>query len=106
MKIYAHSESEFNAHLKESISIWRRFFPTAFVYSKFGKRSSILSYVFASKQSNAEVTVPHSCMPESNFTSFTFWSTEAHKLLNELNSFGMTDPIGFFPQFYCSFLEI
>lgn len=46
------------------------------------------------------VTLPHSCMPEPKFPSFAFWSSEVHKLLNELDSFGCTDPIGFFPQFY------
>lgn len=65
-----------------------------------------LSVMHLLANNNAEVTLPHSCIPEYNFTSFTFWSTEVHMLLNELDSFSGTNPIGFFPQFHCSFLEL
>ena len=56
--------------------------------------------VFDSKQSNDSLTMPQSCFPEAELTTFAFCSGEVKKLLLEFDPYGGAAPDGFFPLFF------
>ena len=56
--------------------------------------------VFHSKQSNDCLTMPQSCFPEAELTTFAFRSGEVKKLLLELDPYGGAGPDGIFPLFF------
>ena len=64
------------------------------------EKANLLSSVFDSKQSDSEVTLPHSCVPEPKLKSFAFRSSEVKTLLDELDSYGSAHQRGFFPLFF------
>ena len=52
------------------------------------------------KQSNNSLSMPQSCFPEAQLSTFTFRSGEAKKLLLELDSYGGAGPDIIFPLFF------
>ena len=60
----------------------------------------IFADVFDSKQSNNSLTMPISCFPEAELTTFAFRSGEVKKLLLELDPYGGAGSDGIFPLFF------
>ena len=64
------------------------------------RRQPFFSDAFDSKQSNDSLTMPQSCFPEAELTTFAFRSGEVKKLLLELDPYGGVGPDGIFPLFF------
>ena len=64
------------------------------------EKAALFADVFDSKQSNASLTMPQSCFPEAELTTFSFRSGEVKKLLLELDPYGSAGPDGIFPLFF------
>ena len=64
------------------------------------EKAAIFAAMFVSKQSNASLTMPQSCFPEAELTTFAFRSREVKKLLLELNPYGGAGPDSIFPLFF------
>ena len=63
------------------------------------KKASLLMGVFDAKQSRNIIELPPTCHPEPVFCGFAFRSKVILHILSKLDSFGGTDPLGFFPLF-------
>ena len=63
------------------------------------EKAALFADVFDSKQSNDSLTMPQSCFPEAELTTFAFCS-EVKKLLLELDPYGGAGPDGIFPLFF------
>ena len=61
------------------------------------EKAALLADVFESKQSNGSLTMPQSCFPEVELTTFAFRSGEVKKLLLELDPYGGAGPDSIFP---------
>ena len=121
-RTYSRAQDEYNEHLKNVLigtsqphSWW-----SALKQSLFGMDSSLpplsctdgsichnskdkanlLASVFNSKQSDEEFDLPPSCPQDIKLHSIAFKSSEILRYLNELDSFGGCDPLGFLPLFY------
>ena len=64
------------------------------------EKAALFADVFDSKQSNDSLTMPQSCFPEAELTTFAFRSGEVKKLLIELEPYGGAGPDGIFPLFF------
>ena len=64
------------------------------------EKAALFADVFDSKQSNDSLTMPQSCFPEAELTTFAFRSGEVKKLLLELDPYGGAGPDGIFPLFF------
>ena len=64
------------------------------------EKAALFADVFDSKQSNDSLTMPQSCFPEAELTTFAFRFGEVKKLLLELDSYGGAGPDGIFPLFF------
>ena len=64
------------------------------------RRQPFFTDVFDIKQSNNSLTVPQSCFPEAELTTFAFRSGEVKKLLLELDPYGGAEPNDIFPLFF------
>ena len=64
------------------------------------EKAALFAYVFDGKQSNDSLSMPQSCFPEAELTTFAFRSGEVKKLLLELDPYGGTGPDGIFPLFF------
>ena len=64
------------------------------------EKAALFADVFDGKQSNDFLTMPQSCFPEAELTSFAFCSGEVNKLLLELDPYGGAGPDGIFPLFF------
>ena len=64
------------------------------------EKAALFADVFDSKQSNDSLTMPQSCFPEAEMTTFAFRSGEVKKLLLELDPYGGAGPDGIFPLFF------
>ena len=62
--------------------------------------AEIFSAEFQKKQSDQDISLPSSCFPNPEFTYFAFKSSELKYYLNNLDSFGGTDPNDLFPLFF------
>ena len=62
--------------------------------------TALFADVFDSKQSNDCLTMPESCFPEAELTTFAFCSGEVKKLLLKLDPYGGAGPAGIFPLFF------
>ena len=62
-------------------------------------KADLLSDHFDSKQSMEAVDLPLTCYPSPSLTTFAFRSSEARRLLLDLDPYGVTDPLGMFPLF-------
>ena len=62
-------------------------------------KADLLSDHFDSKQSWEAVDLPFTCHPSPSLTTFVFRSSEARRLLLDLDPYGGTDPLGMFPLF-------
>ena len=121
-RMYSLAQSDYNSHLKTVLagasqphSWW-----SALKQSLFGVDSSLpplsksdgsishsskdkadlLASLFNSKQCSDEVVLPSSCFPSVKMSSAAFKSSELVKYLNDLDSFGGCDPLGFLPVFF------
>ena len=70
------------------------------VCSNSKDKAELLATVFNDKQSNQEVQLPQSCDPPILLSSLAFKSSEILSYLNDLDSYGGCDPLGFLPLFY------
>ena len=61
------------------------------------EKAALFADVFDGKQSNDSLSMPQSCFPEAELTTFAFRSGEVKKLLLELDPYGGTGPDGIFP---------
>ena len=64
------------------------------------KKAELLMDSFNAKQSNNIINLPPTCHPNPVFCKFAFRSKQVFNLLCNLDSYGGTDPLGFFPLFY------
>ena len=64
------------------------------------EKAELLNRHFDSKQCRDGVLLSPTCHPMPQLSSFAFRSSEVKGLLRNLNSYGGTDPLGFFPLFY------
>ena len=64
------------------------------------EKAELLANVFDSKQNRESVNLPPSCFPEPKLTTIAFRSRTVKKFLMDLDTFGGTDPNGFFPLFF------
>ena len=64
------------------------------------EKAALFAYVLDSKQSNDSLTMPQSCFPEAELTTFAFCSGEVKKLLLELDHYGGAGPDDIFPLFF------
>ena len=62
-------------------------------------KADLLSDYFDSKQSREAVDLQLTCHPSPSLTNFAFKSSEARRLLLDLDPYGGTDPLGMFPPF-------
>ena len=62
-------------------------------------KADLLSEHFDSKQSREAVDLPLSCHPSPSFTTVAFRSSEARRLLLDLDPYGGNDPLCMFPLF-------
>ena len=60
-------------------------------------KAVLFADVFDGKQSNSSLTMPQSCFPEAELTTFVFSSGEVKKLLLELDPYGGAAPYGILP---------
>ncbi|KAI3381869.1 hypothetical protein SNEBB_010891 [Seison nebaliae] len=77
----------------------------ALVANSKDKAELLLSH-FEAKQSRNIVNTPLTCHPEPSFTKFAFRSKEVRSLLNDLDEYGGTDPVGMFPLFLKKIADI
>lgn len=63
------------------------------------RKAIILSRIFINKQSDQELSLPLTCFQRPSLSSVAFRSSEVKRYLLDLDSFGGTDPDGFFPLF-------
>ena len=61
------------------------------------EKAALFADVF---DSNDSLTMPHSCFPEAELTTFAFRSGEVKKLLLELDPYGGAQPDDIFPSFF------
>ena len=121
-EIYKIAEREYHAHLKDILlgasqphTWW-----SALKQSLFGVDSSLpplqredgsfsydpaekadlLAHAFAKKQCVDNITLPTTCFPEVGLSNLAFRSSELVSLLNDLDTYGGCDPLGFLPVFY------
>ena len=59
--------------------------------------------LFDGKQGNDSLSMPQSCFPEAELTTFAFYSGEVKKILLEHDPYGGTGPDGIFPFFFFFF---
>ena len=64
------------------------------------EKAALFADVFDRKQSNDSLTMPQSCFPEAELTTFAFRSGEVKKLLLELDPYGGAGLDGIFPLFF------
>ena len=64
------------------------------------EKAALFADVFDSTQSNDSLTMPQSCFPAAELTTFAFRSGEVKKLLLELDPYGGAGPDGIFPLFF------
>ena len=64
------------------------------------EKADLFSVVFDGKQNNDSLTMPQSCFPEADLTTFAFCSGEVKKLLLELDPYGGAGSDGIFPLFF------
>ena len=64
------------------------------------KKAKLLKESFNAKQSRNVLNLPPTCHPKPAFCKFAFRSRSLFNLLNQLDSYGGTDPLGFSPLFY------
>ena len=64
------------------------------------EKAALFADVFDGKQSNDSLSMPQSCFPEAELTTFAFCSGEVKKLLLELDPYGGTGPDDIFPLFF------
>ena len=64
------------------------------------RKATLLSNTFISKQRDQELMLPLTCFPSPKLNSVAFKSTELKNYLLDLDSYGGTDPDGFFPLFF------
>lgn len=64
------------------------------------KKANLLSDTFLNKQRAQELSLPLTCFPSPKLVSVAFKSTELKNYLLELDTYGGTDPDGFFPLFF------
>ena len=121
-RTYSEAQRSHNEHLKNTLSgasqshVWW----SALKQSLFGVDSSLPSLVcndgslchypadkakllaesFNRKQSDSDVPLPPTCFPDVKFGKFAFRSSELVTLLNDLDSYGSCDPLGFIPLFF------
>ena len=62
-------------------------------------KADILLANFDRKQSRDPVDLPSTCHPSPSLTTFAFRLREVKRLLLDLDSYGVTDPLGMFPLF-------
>ena len=60
-------------------------------------KADMMSAHFDGKQSMDPVDLPSTCHPSSSLTTFAFRSREVKRLLQDLDSYSGTDPLGMFP---------
>ena len=65
-------------------------------------KADLFSSHFRSKQSQEDVDLPLACSSQPVLCSVAFRSSEVESLLCDLDSFGGSDPLGFFPLFFKS----
>ena len=63
-------------------------------------KADLLCNIFNEKQSSQELPLPPSCAPPIQLRSLAFRSSELLTYLNDLDTFGGCDPLGFLPIFY------
>ena len=63
-------------------------------------KANLLASVFNSKQCNEELELPPSCPQDIKLGSIAFKSSEILRYINDLDSFGSCDPLGFLLLFY------
>ena len=64
------------------------------------EKAALFADVFDSKQSNDSLTMPQSCYPEAELTTFAFCSGGVKKLFLGLDPCGGAGPNGIFPLFF------
>ena len=64
------------------------------------EKAALFANVFDGKQSNDSLSVPQSCFPEAELTTFAFCCGEVKKLLLELDPYGSAGADGIFPLFF------
>ena len=64
------------------------------------EKAALFADVFDVKQSNDSLSMPQSCFPEAELTTFAFHSGEIKKLLLELDPYVGTAPDGIFLLFF------
>ena len=121
-RTYSAAQTEFNNHLRNVLagtsqphSWWSALKQSLFgvdsglpalsnsdgsVLHDSASKAALLASVFDGKQSNQELVLPSTCFPDVGLNSLAFRSSELAKYLNELDSFGGCDPLGFLPIFY------
>ncbi|KAK3894304.1 hypothetical protein Pcinc_001927 [Petrolisthes cinctipes] len=120
-RVYSNAERDYNSHLQEVLAgatqphkWW-----ASLKASLFGIDSSMpplrdsdgsvsfdplikanmLSNIFIGKQSDQELQLPSTCYPSPGLRSMAFKSAELKQYLLDLDTYGGTDPDGFFPLF-------
>ena len=63
------------------------------------EKAEFLSTFFSSKENQNDVALPSVCFPEPILSSFAFKSSELHKSLSDLDTYGGNEPSGMFPMF-------
>ena len=64
------------------------------------EKANLFADVFDEKQSNENLTMPHSCDPEAKLTTLALRSRENKNLLLNLDAYGSAGPDGIFPLFF------
>ena len=64
------------------------------------EKAALFADVFDSKQSNDSLTMPQSCFPVAELTTFAFRSAEVKKLLLKLDPYSGVGLDGIFPLFF------
>ena len=62
-----------------------------------GDKANLLLDSFQRKQSTSDISIPYTCHPEPSFKAVAFRSSEICRLIENLDSYGGTDPSGVFP---------
>ena len=71
--------------------------PDGSVCHRSKDKADLLASVFDGKQCGDKLTFPPSCFPDIKLSSIAFKSSELARLLEDLDSFGGCDPLGFLP---------
>ena len=64
------------------------------------KKANLLSDSFINKQRDQELLLPLTCFPSAKLSTVAFKSSELRTYLLDLDTYGGTDPDGFFPLFF------